>query len=233
MTLAFESGAFMESEEARPLRMLAEYFDPKRRFEEAGVRGAVVFFGSSRIRENGPGAAYYAAARELARRVAEWQMQAPKEERLIVCTGGGPGIMEAANRGAADAGAPSAGLGIDLPVEEPLNPYSDRRLAMKFRYFFMRKWWLLHLARAVVAFPGGFGTMDELFEALSLTNTRKTPRCAPPILYGSEFWKKAVDFQAMTELGTVSQREADKIRCVDRPEEALKAIQEALRQGEA
>ena len=232
MKLAHEDANFMGSDEARSLRILAEYFDPKRRFESAGVNGTIVFFGSSRIRENSPLKRYYEEARELARQVSEWQMTLPDSERLIVCTGGGPGIMEAANRGAHDAGAPSAGLGLQMRTAEQMNPYTTPQLAMNFRYFFMRKWRFIAPARAVVIFPGGFGTMDELFELLALTQTRKIQPRAAVILYGSEYWNKAVNFEAMAEWGLISPQDIQLFQPADAPDEALRILQTAL-EGEA
>ena len=225
MKPAYEDANFMQSDEALPLRILAEYFDPKRRFESAGASGTIVFFGSARIRENGPLKRYYEAARELARQISEWQMKQPDGERLLVCTGGGPGIMEAANRGAHDAGALSAGLGIQLRTAEKMNPYITPQLAMNFRYFFMRKWWFITLARAVVIFPGGFGTMDELFELLALTQTRKIKPRAALIIYGSEYWNKAVNFEAMAEWGMISPQDIQIFQTADRPDEALRILQ--------
>lgn len=230
MKLAYENADFMEGEEARPLRILAEYLDPKRRFESAGASGTIVFFGSSRIREDSPLKRYYEAARELARQISEWQMKQPDSERLLICTGGGPGIMEAANRGAHDAEAPSAGLGIQLRNPEWLNPYMTPQLAMNFHYFFMRKWWFIAPARAAVIFPGGFGTMDEMFELLALTQTRKIQ---PPalILYGSEYWRTAINFETMAEWGLISPQDITLFQTADRPDEALRILQAALEEN--
>ena len=163
--LAYHDGRFLDSDEARPLRILAEYLEPLRSFQQEHIRDTIVFLGSSRLREGGPLGHYYAQARELARLCTEWSKSMPPgAHRFIVCSGGGGGIMEAANRGASDARGRTIGLNIGLPREQRPNPYVTRELSFEFHYFFMRKLWFAHLARAIIAFPGGFGTLDELME---------------------------------------------------------------------
>ena len=167
--LAYRNEEFLGSDEGRPLRILSEYLQPLDAFRRRRVHDTIVFFGSARLREDGPLAASYSAARELARLVTTWSLGLPSPtHRFVVCTGGGGGIMEAANRGAADAGGRTIGLNIGLPHEQHPNPYITPGLSFEFHYFFMRKLWFAHLARAIVAFPGGFGTLDELFEILAV-----------------------------------------------------------------
>src|SRR5262245_35668319 len=160
--LAYRDPRFLDSEPARPIRIMAEYIHPMETFRRCHVHDTIVFFGSARIREGGPLGRYYDDARELARLVTEWSRQiASPAERFLVCSGGGPGIMEAANRGAVDAGGKTVGLNIGLPHEQRPNPYVTPELSFEFHYFFMRKLWFAALARAMVVFPGGFGTLDE------------------------------------------------------------------------
>ena len=165
---------------------------------------------------------YYEDARVLAARLTKWSLERSKgNQRLYVITGGGPGIMEAANRGAADAGGRSVGLNIDLPMEQESNPWITPELNFNFRYFFVRKYWFVYLAQGMVVFPGGFGTGDELFELLTLVQTRKTKkRRLPILLYGSGFWKRVVDFDEMIRLGTISPSDLKLFRYADTPDEA-------------
>ena len=152
--LAYEDPEFLASDEARPLRILAEYLDPLRRFRRQRIHDTIVFFGSARLDPNGPLGRFYAEARELSRLVTLWAVNLPSPvHRMVVCSGGGGGIMEAANRGAVDAGGRTVGLNISLPHEQRPNPYITRGLMFQFRYFFMRKLWFAHLARALVSFP--------------------------------------------------------------------------------
>jgi uncharacterized protein (TIGR00730 family) len=188
-----------------------------------------VFFGSARLTENGPLSDYYRQARELARLVTEWsQSLHTGGDRFLVCTGGGPGIMEAANRGAADAGGRTVGLNIGLPHEQRPNPYISDGLSFEFHYFFMRKLWFAYLARAFVAFPGGFGTLDELFEILTLSQTRKLNRLVPVILYGSKYWSELVDFESLARHGMIDEQDLKLCSVVDSPSEALELLKEHL-----
>ena len=159
---------------------------------------------------------YYRDARELARRLTQWSLAQPDpSKRLVVCTGGGPGIMEAANRGAADAGGPSVGLNISLPMEQTPNPFQTPDLAMEFHYFFVRKFWFFYLARALVVFPGGFGTMDELFELLTLVQTRKSRKYMPIVIYGTEYWNEVINFPALVKRGTILPEDLELFRFFD------------------
>jgi len=174
---------------------------------------------------------YYEDARELARRLTEWAMQLTDNgdgKRFAICSGGGPGIMEAVNRGATDAGGPSIGLNISLPMEQQPNPYQTPELSFEFHYFFIRKFWFTCPARALVAFPGGFGTMDELFELLTLTQTNKSPLKIPMLLYGSDFWSKAVDFDYLLETGVISPEDHDLYRRFDDVDTAFEFLKTEL-----
>jgi uncharacterized protein (TIGR00730 family) len=165
-------------------------------------------------------APYYEACRELSKEMTEWSMSLPEWQRFFICSGGGPGIMEAANRGAKEAHGRSIGLGIALPFEQEHNPYVTPELDLEFHYFFVRKYWFLYLAKALVAFPGGFGTFDELFEMLTLIQTGKTKKYFPIILYGSDFWKRVTDFEVFHEWGMVSPEDRGLYIYVDSVKEA-------------
>jgi uncharacterized protein (TIGR00730 family) len=230
--LAYEDEDFLDSDEARPLRIIAEYLQPLRTFERERVLDTIVFFGSARTAPDGPLGRYYDEARELARLVTAWSKGlSSRSHRYIVCTGGGGGIMEAANRGASDAGGRTIGLNIELPHEQRPNPYITRELSLKFRYFFMRKLWFAHLARAIVVFPGGFGTLDEMSELLTLAQTRKLDRHIEILLYGSTFWKEIIDFEALVRHGVISREDLALFRFVDDPATALRLLKESLTDG--
>lgn len=175
-------------------------------------------------------APYYNMAVELAEELTKWTMSLPKEDqhRFIICSGGGPGIMEAANRGAHNAGGKSIGLGISLPFEQGVNEYIPDMLQFEFHYFFVRKYWFVLLAKALVAFPGGFGTMDELFETLTLVQTGKITEVPPIVLFGSEFWNSVINFDALVEWGTISPEDVDLFKIVDTVDEARDYIIEQL-----
>jgi len=227
--LAYRDEPFLDSDAARPLRILAEYLQPLHAFGRQRVHDTIVFFGSARLRADGPLARYYAEARELARLVTEWsQGIASPAHRFLVCSGGGPGIMEAANRGAAEAGGRTIGLNIGLPHEQRPNAYISRELSFEFRYFFMRKLWFALLARALVVFPGGFGTLDEMFEILTLMQTRKIERPIPVILYGSSYWSEIVDFEALVRHGMIAREDLSLFKVVDDPAAALALLQAGI-----
>jgi uncharacterized protein (TIGR00730 family) len=191
-----------------------------------------VFFGSARLREDGPLGDYYKAARELARLVTQWSKSLPHgAHRFVVCTGGGGGIMEAANRGASDASGKTIGLNIGLPHEQRPNPYITRELSFEFHYFFMRKLWFAHLARALVVFPGGFGTLDELMEILTLRQTGKLHENIVIVLYGSSYWKEIVHFDALVRHGMISPDDLELFQFADSPEAALAILQAGLAVG--
>lgn len=227
--LAYRDVAFLESDDGRSLRILAEYLQPLNAFRRQRVRDTIVFFGSARIDEAGPLGAYYAAARELARLLTSWAggLRHPAR-RYVVCTGGGPGIMEAANRGAHDAAGRSIGLNVGLPHEQDPNPYITPALSLDFRYFFMRKLWFVYLARAVVVFPGGFGTLDELFETLTLRQTEKLRRKIVILLYGSEYWHEVINFDALVKYGMIAPEDVGLFRFVDSAAEAFAVLRDEL-----
>lgn len=227
--LAYFNERFLDSDAGRPVRILAEYLQPLAAFEREQIHDTVVFFGSARLREDGPLGRYYADARELARQVTEWSLSlACEERRFIVCSGGGGGIMEAANRGAADAGGRTVGLNIGLPHEQRPNPYITPALNFEFHYFFTRKLWFAHLARAMVAFPGGFGTLDELCEILTLAQTQKLARPIPVLLYGRSYWEEVINFDALVRHGMISAEDLDLFRFVETPAEAMNALKASL-----
>jgi uncharacterized protein (TIGR00730 family) len=165
---------------------------------------------------------YYEDASELAEKLTQWSLGIrDKRKRFLVCSGGGGGIMEAANRGARKAGGRSIGLNISLPMEQYPNRYQTRDLSFEFHYFFIRKFWFFYLAKALVAFPGGFGTMDELFELLTLVQTRKTKKYMPIIIYGTEYWNQILNFDALVEAGTISEEDLQIFRFFDDVDEAF------------
>src|SRR3977135_4587562 len=228
-TKAYQDPNFLNSKDARALRILSEYLEPKSRFDHHKVDDTIVFMGSARIRsreaaeemlrkakggKDGERAqmalrmsAYYEAARELAFRLTTWSKELDRvERRFVVCTGGGPGIMEAANRGAAEARGLNVGLPISIPAEEFDNPYVTRELSFHFHYFFMRKFWFAYLAKAVIVFPGGYGTLDELFELLTLVQTRKMRKPLPMVLFGTEYWRQGINFDRLVRHGTTAPR---------------------------
>ena len=216
---AYRNQEFLNSKNARALRILAEYLEPKSRFEEHGVEDTIVFFGSARFKE---GSRWYEAARQLAFRLTEWSKALPsKARRFVVCSGGGPGIMEAANRGASEAKGLNVGLGISLPHEQHDNAYLTRELGFHFHYFFMRKFWFAYLAKAVIVFPGGFGTLDELMEVTTLVQTGKMTKRMPIVLFGTEYWDEVVDFQAMARHGTISPEDLGIVHRTDSVDEAF------------
>ncbi len=229
-SLAYEDERFLESAGARPLRILAEYLAPLEAFRRERIRDTIVFFGSARIRPDGPLGRYYEDARTLARLVTAWSKGLPSgSARYIVCSGGGPGIMEAANRGASEAGGRTVGLNIGLPHEQRPNPWITRELSFEFRYFFMRKLWFAYLARALVVFPGGFGTLDELTEILTLQQTGKLERRIPIVLYGSAYWNEILNFDALVRHGVIAREDLDLFAFADDPDAALRLVQSRLR----
>src|SRR5579862_5238630 len=174
-------------------------------------------------------ARYYEDARRLAFLLTEWSIQIPaRRRRFVVTTGGGPGIMEAANLGAKEAGAKTIGLNIHLPFEQNPNPYITPALNFEFHYFFMRKFWFAYLAKALVIFPGGFGTLDEFFEILTLAQTEKLAKKMIIVIYGSDYWKKIVNFEAMVDAGVIAATDLDLFKMFDSPEESFEFLKEGL-----
>jgi uncharacterized protein (TIGR00730 family) len=174
-------------------------------------------------------ARYYEDARKLAFLLSKWSVQIPaRRRRFVVTTGGGPGIMEAANLGAQQAGAKTIGLNIALPFEQSPNPYITPSLNFEFHYFFMRKFWFAYLSKALVIFPGGFGTMDELFEILTLAQTQKLAKKILVVIYGSEYWNRLLNFQTMVDAGTISPEDLELFKIVDSPEEGFEFLRDGL-----
>ena len=228
--VAYLDQDFLNSPDARAIRLLAEYLEPLAVFRHQKIRDTVVFFGSARLRDEGPLAQYYHDARALARMVSEWAEQYTSNgtHRFVVCSGGGPGIMEAANRGASDAGGKTIGLNIGLPFEQLPNPYITPELSFEFHYFFMRKLWFAYLAKALIVFPGGFGTLDEMMEVLTLTQTQKLAKKIAIILYGSSYWKEIINFDALVRHGTISASDLDLFRYADDPATAFGLLKDHL-----
>ena len=239
--LAFQDSEFLLREDLRPVRFQLELLNPEVLLDEANIGSTFVFYGSARIPEPAKADALIAAAKtetqlriaerlkaksryyDEARKLGQLASQSPPDEegkrQFVVCSGGGPSIMEAANRGAHDVGADSIGLNIVLPYEQAPNPYVTPSLSFQFHYFALRKMHFLLRARAVAVFPGGFGTFDETFELLTLVQTGKMAML-PILLFGKEFWTKVIDFEALAEEGVVSPNDLDLIRFVDTAEEA-------------
>jgi uncharacterized protein (TIGR00730 family) len=227
--VAYKNEKFLDSDDARTLRILAEYLEPLRRFKEQKVPGTVVFFGSARLAPDGPLGRTYADARELARLYTTWSNSLPPDApRFLICSGGGHGIMEAANRGAADAGGRTIGLNISLPEEQSANAYITPELSLEFHYFFMRKLWFAHLARAVVVFPGGFGTLDEMSEILTLAQTRKLEGKMTVILYGEAYWKEIINFDALVKHGMIGADDLGLFSFASTPADALEQLKRGI-----
>ena len=244
---AYQNLGFLNSAAARPLRILSEYLEPNSRLAHYKIRDTIVFFGSARFvdRETAEGlvssadsadetrhaerlirgAKYYEEARELARLLTEWSGNLPPEgHRFVICSGGGGGIMEAANRGASEAGGRSVGFNISLPREQEPNDFIPNELSFKFHYFFMRKLWFAYLAKAMIVFPGGYGTFDEMMEILTLVQTRKIRKPVMVALYGRPYWEKVIDFDAMEDMGVIDAADRKLFCYLDDPREAFDSI---------
>jgi len=260
---AYNNKEFLESVEARTLRILSEYIEPETRIKKENIESTIVFFGSARIKS--PEVAkknlqeieekiakskntkkddfelntharmvlemskYYADCVELSRLITTWSKTLSKKNRYVICSGGGPGIMEAANKGACLANGKSMGLNISLPFEQFPNPYITPTLNFEFHYFFMRKLWFMHLAKALIAFPGGFGTLDELMEMLTLVQTKRVSKKIPIILYGSEFWENIINFKALEHEGMISKTDFELFHYSDTPREAFEYLKSELK----
>jgi uncharacterized protein (TIGR00730 family) len=259
--LAYLFPEFLESPEARPIRILSEYLEPLQRFGDQKIQDTVVFFGSARVdsreraaralktleargvpdarghyevelqksRKALEWARYYEEARDLAYQLTMWSRSiASAHHRFVVTSGGGPGIMEAANRGATEAGGKTIGLNIRLPFEQGANPYITDGLHFEFHYFFMRKFWFAYLAKALVIFPGGFGTLDELFEILTLAQTDKLSKKIGVVLYGREYWDRVLNFGPLSEWGAIAEQDLDLFQYADTPGEAFAYLRSHL-----
>jgi uncharacterized protein (TIGR00730 family) len=259
--LAYMDSEFLESDDARPLRILAEYLEPLRRLKHQNIQDTVVFFGSARVgsradatraldrlkrRRGDPRSKahlaaikrsrkavewsrFYEDARQLAHKLTVWSLslESPRH-RFVVCSGGGPGIMEAANRGAHEAGGKSIGFNIRLPFEQGANRFLTEGLHFEFHYFFMRKFWFAYLAKALVIFPGGFGTLDEMFEILTLAQTQKLSKQLGVFIYGREYWEEIIDLKPMEEWGAINPGDLDLLKWVNTPDEAFEKLRAHL-----
>ncbi|MEO8076530.1 MAG: LOG family protein [Acidobacteriota bacterium] len=257
---AYEDQEFLDSEEARPIRILSEYLDPLRRFKKHNIQDTVVFFGSARVQSEVQAqrsltrlrdrkgthdaeyraalkrskkalewSQYYEDARSLAKMLTTWSLSLDTDRnRFVVCSGGGPGIMEAANRGAHEARGKSIGLNIRLPFEQAPNRYITRDLLFSFHYFFMRKFWFAYLAKALVIFPGGFGTIDEMFEILTLAQTKKLSKKLLVILYGSEYWDQVLNLKTLEDWGAINPPDLKLLCRVDSVPQAFDELKRHL-----
>lgn len=251
--LAFADPEFLLRRESRGVRMQLEMLKPDLGQAEQGIHNTVVVFGSARFLDPASAqtqlfeaeksgdpqavalaqkqvrnAQHYEQARQFGQLVAQYSATQPEQHQLFVCTGGGPGIMEAANRGAQEMGAPTVGLNIALPHEQHANPYVTPSLSFKFHYFALRKMHFMIRAKALVAFPGGFGTLDELFEVITLVQTKKA-QPVPIVLFGSDYWRRLINFEAMVEEGVISPTDLDLLHFVDSPADAWSVIQNFYR----
>ncbi|MEI1278228.1 TIGR00730 family Rossman fold protein [Leptospira venezuelensis] len=248
---SLEHEEFLKSIDAFHLRVLAEIDYPQSLFRDGKIQDTICIFGSARIlspeecreketknlsesekklfQKQKEMSVYYEDARKTAALITSWGKEISKEtRRMAVCTGGGPGIMEAANRGAKEAGGPSLGLNIRLPFEQFVNPYVDPDISVEFHYFFMRKLWFLRLSMGVVAFPGGFGTVDELFETLTLIQTGRNNRKIPVILYGTKFWREIFHLESMIDYGLIDPEDLDLMTYCDTPEDVLETLKKKV-----
>ena len=242
---AYKNLDFLNSTDARTLRILAEYLHPKAQFLSQGLQNTIVVFGSARapapeeaeqIKAANPNdprlklTSYYEQTDELTNRLTQWSLDLDEKEQLfVVCTGAGPGVMMAANRGAHEAGGKNAGLAISLPNETVANPYVTPELHFEFHYFFTRKFWFAYFAKALIIMPGGFGTLDELFEILTLIQTKKIERPLPIVLFGKEFWNKLINFETLVEFGTISPEDLNLVHLSDQVEDAFQFITSKLK----
>ena len=226
--LAYDDAEFLLKDELRAVRLQLEWLKPDLIQDEQGIESTVVVFGGARFHEDdtaSAGSYYYREARRFARRITQLSLAYDGRE-YVITTGGGPGVMEAANRGASDAGGTSIGLNIVLPYEQAPNPYITPELSFQFHYFAIRKMHFLNRAVGLVAFPGGFGTLDELFETLTLVQTRKVDRF-PVVLVGRDYWTQAINFQFLADQGAISQDDLNLFTLVDSADEALKVFCDA------
>jgi uncharacterized protein (TIGR00730 family) len=270
---AYKDVEFLNSPDARVVRILAEYLEPLSRFRRLRIRDTIVFFGSARNKPMKEAkkrlgkakseleravkarsdsrrigkfrdefrkaeaeiemARYYEDAKKLSEMLTRWSMKLSNGngQRFIVCSGGGPGIMQAANKGAIRAGGLSIGLNISLPHEQFSNPYISPDLNFEFHYFFMRKFWFIYMSKALVVFPGGFGTLDELMEVLTLLQTAKIRKKMTVLIYGSEYWKRVLNFDALVEAGAVDRSDLKLFSFADDPETAFKFLTGELRKN--
>ena len=249
--LAYENMDFINSKFGSPIRVISEFIEPSHRFNKYKIQNTIVFFGSARtlsttdvkkqikdaekkgdkkllkkLKGLKKVAQYYDDARKLGKKLSQWSSDQPED--YAICTGGGPGIMEAGNRGAQDAKAPSVGLNIELPFEQEPNPYITRELNLNFNYFFIRKYWFLYLSKAIVVFPGGLGTLDELFETLTLIQTQKMIKPIPIVLYGKKFWQELVNWDLLVDTAMINEEDLDLFTFADSVDEAFATVTKGI-----
>lgn len=236
MTFSYQDTNFIESKEGRLFRVLSEYEYPNIKFKKEGIENLIVFFGSARapspeeataLSKENPNspllrlAPYFAATEELAKKIAMWIKKTYKDDRYAICSGGGPGIMLAANKGAYEGGAKSIGLTIDLPFENIENPYITDGLNFNFKYFFLRKFMFAYRSEALIVMPGGFGTLDELFEILTLIQTHKIKRNFPIVMFGKEYWINLLNVDVLKDYGTINPKDLESIFMTDSVDDAF------------
>jgi hypothetical protein len=238
---AYKNLDFLNSKDARTVRILSEYLYPKAQLEEEKVTNTIVIFGSARApspeelgskeerSKNLKLAEYYEATRILSKRLTEWSKNLNHEDqKYVICSGGGPGIMVAANRGASEAEGKNIALRISLPFENIPNPYVSPELDFEFHYFFTRKFWFSYLSKALVIMPGGFGTLDEFFEILTLIQTGKIKKNLPIVLFGKEYWNKLINFETLVEYGTINRKDLDLFFLTSSVDDAFEHITSSL-----
>ena len=238
---AYKNLDFLNSKDARIVRILSEYLYPKAQFEEEKVTNTIVIFGSARApspeelsskeerSKNLKLAEYYEATRILSKRLTEWSKNLNQEDqKYVICSGGGPGIMVAANRGASEAEGKNIALRISLPFENIPNPYVSPELDFEFHYFFTRKFWFSYLSKALVIMPGGFGTLDEFFEILTLLQTGKIKKSLPIVLFGKEYWNQLINFETLVEYGTINRKDLDLFFLTSSVDDAFEYITSSL-----
>jgi len=260
---AYKNQEFLNSPDARTVRLISEFLEPMRRFRYNNIRDTIVFFGSARIRSKKEASRdlkeikkriaiahrvtpkmrdqlkaaqtelemsrYYEDAVTLSGKLTRWSKKLFHQNRFVVCSGGGPGIMEAANKGAKLAGGRSIGLNISLPFEQSPNAYISDELNFEFHYFFMRKFWFVYLAKALIVFPGGFGTMDEMMEVLTLVQTKKLRKKIVVVLYGKEFWDQVINLEALARMRVISPEDFKLFKFADTPDEAFNYLVKELK----
>ncbi len=253
LPFSFLDKEFLHGKDGRSIRILAEFLEPEYRFRRFGIDNTIVFFGSARIlprktalgelakvkknlkadkialaraTQNLEMSRYYEDTVELSRRLSQWNKRQPKQ--YAICSGGGPGIMEAANRGAHLAKAPSIGLNIHLPFEQHANPYISTHLNFDFHYFFVRKFWFVYMAKAIIIFPGGFGTLDEMMEVLTLVQTKRITKNMVIVLYGADFWNKVLNIDYLVETGMISPEDLGLFKICKTVDEAYAHVTQGL-----
>ena len=214
---------FLGGKPGRPIRLLSEYLSPLESFRKHSIESTVVLFGSARIRDNNDNKInkYFKKAKELAFKVTNWNIKNFSGKKYIITSGGGPGIMEAANQGAKEAGGKTIGLGISLPFEQKNNKWITKGLNFVYHYFFMRKFWFIYLTKGIVIFPGGGGTLDEFFEIFTLLQTKKISREIPIVLFGKDFWEGLIDWDKLVSNNLISKEDLDLFIVLDSVDETF------------